>query len=80
IYSTELYLHSEKQPDVRVLTCSHWENPLDASHLSVNQIQNAVGKIISFEGGRPIIHRIVHSGTHMPFWGEVWTRSRFADI
>lgn len=49
IYSTELYLQSERQPDVRVLTCSYWENLNDATHLTVNQIQTALGAILTLQ-------------------------------
>jgi hypothetical protein len=49
VYSTELYLHSEKQPDVLRLTCSYWEDPMDASHLTVNQIQEAMGNILTLD-------------------------------
>lgn len=49
IYSTELFLYSERQPDVLRITCSHWEDPADATHLTVNQIQAAMGSILTLQ-------------------------------
>jgi hypothetical protein len=44
-YVTELYIHSDKQPDIRRLACSHWNDPIDDQHLTVEQIQMTLGKI-----------------------------------
>lgn len=44
-YSTELTIHSEKQPDIRRLVCSYWENPEDARHLTVADMQKTLGEI-----------------------------------
>ena len=48
-YVTELYIHSDKQPDIRRLACSHWDDPIDDLHLTVEQIQNTLGKIATIE-------------------------------
>lgn len=42
-YITEIHLSSVKQPDVRRLICSHWEDPMSAMHLTGAQIQQALG-------------------------------------
>jgi len=44
-YITEIHLRSEKQPHIKRLICSHWEDPSDAAHLSLQQIQNTLGNI-----------------------------------
>ncbi len=48
IYTTELFLHSDKQPDVLRLSCEHWEDPADGDYLTLDQIKRALGKIIEF--------------------------------
>jgi len=42
-YTTIFYLYSEKQPQVKRLICSHWEEAYDAEHLTVTQIRKALG-------------------------------------
>lgn len=49
IYKTKLTLHSETQPDIRRLICEHWENPDDAYHLTVAQMQQALGDIAEIQ-------------------------------
>jgi hypothetical protein len=44
-YSTEMHIHSDKQPVIRRFVCSHWENPTDARHLTVAQMQATLGQI-----------------------------------
>ena len=44
-YSTELTIHSNRQPNIRQLICSHWEDPADANHLSLTQINTVLGDI-----------------------------------
>lgn len=41
-YSTELYLKSDKQPDVFRMTCSHWEDPSFPQHLTLQQINSTL--------------------------------------
>ena len=49
IYSTELTIHSDTQPDIRRLICGHWENPYDAYHLTVAQMQQVLGNIAEIQ-------------------------------
>ena len=44
-YLTQLTIHSDKQPDIRQFVCNHWEDPLDAKHLTVAEINQALGDI-----------------------------------
>lgn len=46
-YATLLYLNSTRQPRVHLLVCSHWEDPTDASHLTLQQIRHTLGSIFS---------------------------------
>ncbi len=48
IYTTELFLQSDKQPDVLRLSCEHWEDPADGKYLTLEQIKLALGKVIEF--------------------------------
>ena len=48
-YRTEMYLHSDQQPDVLRLICGHLEIPNDAKHLTVAQMREALGNIIRLE-------------------------------
>ena len=48
-YTTELSIHSDKQPDIFRFSCSYWEDPLDAEHLTVEQIQRTIGDIAAIE-------------------------------
>jgi len=45
IYTTELSIHSDTQPNIRRFACGYWENPSDAQHLTVAQMQQALGSI-----------------------------------
>lgn len=49
VYSTVMHIHSDKQPDIRRFGCGYWENPDDAQHLTVAQIQNVLGNIARIE-------------------------------
>ncbi len=44
-YFTELMIHSDKQPNLRQFICSHWEDPSDAKHLTVAEINRTLGDI-----------------------------------
>ena len=48
-YVTTLYLRSERQPQVLLLHCEHWEAPSDAEYLSIKQIRKALGNIMTLE-------------------------------
>lgn len=43
---TILDIHSDKQPDIRQLTCSYWDSPVGASPLTLSEIQGALGDIV----------------------------------
>lgn len=46
---TVLYLYSEKQPDIRELTCSYWDDPDNDRHLTLAEIKHALGEIIQLK-------------------------------
>jgi len=50
---TILDIHSDKQPDIRQLTCSYWDDPVGASPLTLTQIQDALGDIILIRNKEP---------------------------
>lgn len=45
VYTTRTTIHSATQPNIRQFACSHWEDPLDAKHLTVAQMQRTLGSI-----------------------------------
>jgi hypothetical protein len=45
IYSTNIYLKSDKQPDLYRLICELWEDPASGSYLTIAQIQETLGDI-----------------------------------
>jgi hypothetical protein len=47
IYTTNIYLQSDKQPDLYRLVCALWEDPASGRYLTVNQIQEALGNIVT---------------------------------
>lgn len=49
VYSTEMHIHSDRQPDIRRFICSHWEDPNDAQHLTVAEMQKAMGHIAQIQ-------------------------------
>jgi len=50
IYSTILYLKSEKQPEVELLSCQRWEDPTNfPEHLSVDQIKQTLDGFFTLE-------------------------------
>ena len=49
VYSTEMRIHSATQPAIRRFVCSHWEDPNDAKHLTVAEMQKALGKIAEIQ-------------------------------
>lgn len=48
-YTTRLNIHSDKQPDIIQFLCSYWEDPLDAKHLTIAEMQKALGDIVRIE-------------------------------
>lgn len=48
IYTTSIYLKSEKQPDLFRLVCEHWEDPASGTYLTIEQIQETLGAIATF--------------------------------
>ena len=48
VYTTEMFLHSENQPDVLRLSCEHWEDPADGTYLTLDEIKQALGQVIKF--------------------------------
>ena len=49
IYTIQMYLYSQRQPDVLRVSCLHWEDPQDGQHLTFEQVKQAVGGIIQFK-------------------------------
>jgi len=49
VYSTEMQIHSDKQPDIRSFVCSHWEDPLNAKHLTIAEMQKTLGEIATIQ-------------------------------
>ena len=52
-YSTVLSLESKTQPDIIRFVCNHWEDPLDAKHLTVAEMQKTLGDIATIELATP---------------------------
>ena len=49
VYETALYLHSDKQPDVLRMTCSHWDDPHVGNYLTVAEIQQTINGLFRLE-------------------------------
>lgn len=49
VHSTYFYLSSETQPEVSRLLCEHWEDPSDARHLMLDEIQQTLGSIMEIK-------------------------------
>ncbi|NOZ54907.1 MAG: hypothetical protein GXP08_17525 [Gammaproteobacteria bacterium] len=47
IFRTYLYVTSITQPNVFRFMCEHWEDPISGEHLTVEQIKQALGNIIT---------------------------------
>jgi hypothetical protein len=45
--STEFFLHSERQPEVFRLTCQQLDDPYRVHHLTVDEMQEALGGIMT---------------------------------
>lgn len=48
-YSTVLSIYSDSQPDIFQFICNHWEDPYDAEHLTVAEIEKTLGEIATIE-------------------------------
>jgi len=46
-YITELTIYSESQSAISRLYCSHWEDPFDAEHLSLEQMRKTLSPLVS---------------------------------
>jgi len=44
-YISELRIHSDKQPDIQRMGCSHWDDPSMGNYLTLDQMQSALGDI-----------------------------------
>ena len=44
-YITQIHIHSDGQPDIRMLECNHWDDPSSGEHLTVEQMQAALGQL-----------------------------------
>ena len=53
-YTTTLTIASETQPDIRQFVCNHWEDPHDAQHLTVAEIRQAMGEIVTLKLHDPV--------------------------
>jgi len=50
LYATQLFLNSPRQPQVYKLSCGHLQDPgLEARHLSINQIREALGGVFTLQ-------------------------------
>lgn len=47
LYRTTLDLESQRQPQVRRLVCERWDHPALGNHLSINEIRQALGDIMT---------------------------------
>jgi hypothetical protein len=45
VFTTTLDIRSDRQPDIRQLACSHWDDVSSGEHLTVEQMQQALGDI-----------------------------------
>ena len=52
-YTTYMYLQSDKQQNVYRLSCLHWEDPVDARYLTVAQIKQVLGDMITLKLNDP---------------------------
>lgn len=47
--ATEMFLHSEQQPDVYRLVCSQWNDATTGEHVTINEIRHALGEYFSLK-------------------------------
>ena len=52
-YTTYMYLQSDKQQNVYRLSCLHWEDPVDARYLTVAQIRQVLGDLMTLKLNNP---------------------------
>lgn len=48
-WSVDLYLHSERQPQVRRLACQHWVYNYEAEFPTVDEIRKTLGKVMTLK-------------------------------
>lgn len=48
-YVTNMYLHSDNQPDVYRMACMHWESVLDDNYLTAEQMRTAMGDLFTLK-------------------------------
>lgn len=53
VLATVIQVHSERQPEVRALTCASWGLPQGRSYLTVAQIRRALGAYFALELAAP---------------------------
>jgi hypothetical protein len=49
LYSTVLYLKSERQPQIYRMVCEHLDDPQDPKHVSIEQIKHTLGELMHLE-------------------------------
>ncbi len=49
IKTREMYLASERQPDIMMLSCSQWEDLTYPEHVTVQEMKTALGQYISIK-------------------------------
>ena len=53
VYTTQIHIHSDRQPDIRMLECSHWDDPSSGEHLTIAQMQSALGQLATIRINLP---------------------------
>jgi len=48
-FTTRMYLHSDKQPDVYRLSCAQWGYPPFDRHVTIEEIRRALGGVITLQ-------------------------------
>ena len=48
-FITQLTIHSDTQPDIRQFACNHWDHPVNGEHLTVAEMQKALGEIVEIK-------------------------------
>lgn len=52
-FTTQMYLQSGRQPDVYRMTCRHLEELWKSRYLSIRQMRDAMGKVLTLESDNP---------------------------
>ena len=48
-YTTRLTIQSDTQSGIREFACNHWDHPVDGEHLTVAEMQKALGDIVEIK-------------------------------